>query len=490
MSLILLLLVSITVAAQDGMRIRNCRPAMNKKAISVSRSPLTRNHSGEQATPYMGTRRQLVVLVSFSDQSFKDADPLTLWNRIFNEPQFSEESFVGSVHDYFYAQSYGQFDLTFDLHLVELTESRVKYCSTDYDDENSQYLVYDIVDELSSRSIDWSPYDWDDDGYIDQLLIVYAGKGMNDGGGTNTIWPHQWWLNAHEDGHVVTVTSGGQSYTVDSYCCVQELSGKNNYGTFGTICHEFSHCFGLPDFYYGATSYVHRWDLMDYGNYNEGGFRPCGYSAHERMVMGWLTPQELTTETTINDMATLSSEPQAYLVRNDAYPQEYFFIENRQQEGWDAALPGSGLLIFHIDYDELEWKTGVPNTPENKRYTIFPANNCQKTSYEAGWPYPYGENNSLADDSDPAAILYHANVDGQELMSKPITSISIANGLASFEFKGYSPTAVETPLTDHPSSLATYYTLDGCRVETLRPGQTYIVRTEDGKVMKTACQFK
>ena len=31
-----------------------------------------------------------------------------------------------------------------------------------YDDENSQFLVDDIVDELKKRDIDWAKYDWND----------------------------------------------------------------------------------------------------------------------------------------------------------------------------------------------------------------------------------------------------------------------------------------------------------------------------------------
>ena len=486
-SILLLLFVVLTAAAQDTIRTRSCRPVLDRQKISVPRSPL-RSENGETVNPYIGTRRQLVILVSFSDQSFQEENPELLWNRIFNEENFCEIPFKGSVHDYFLAQSYGQFDLLFDLVYIPLSESRVKYRSTSTDDENSKYLVNDLVDVLATMNIDWASYDWDDDGYVNQLLIIYAGKGQNAGGDSNTIWPHQWWLSLHENSEARTVVGDDGEYLIDCYCCVNELYLKDTYGTFGTICHEYSHCLGLPDFYYGSSTYLDKWDLMDRGNYNEGGFRPCGYSAHERMLMGWLTLKELTAETTVSDMETLSSEPQAYLVRNDAYPQEYYVIENRQQEGWDAALPGSGLLIFHIDYDEQEWKLGMPNTPQNKRYTIFPANNHQQTSYEADWPYPYDKNNCLTDDSDPAAILYHASDDGQGLMSKPITEISINNGLASFEFTVGSPSAIDRPLcsTLQPQ---TFYTLDGCRVQTPQPGQIYIVRSADGKVMKTVRQY-
>ena len=431
--LALLLSFLMMAAAQDGIRLRSCRPKTFKK--DVSHTPVARRASGVK--PYIGERRQLVVLVSFCDLSFQEPDPLSRWHRIFNEQAFSEGSYVGSVHDYFYAQSYGQFDLTFDLYYVSLAESRVKYRSTQADDENSQYLVHDIIDVLETKDVDWSLYDWDGDGYIDQLLIVYAGKGMNDGGDSNTIWPHQWWLSQHNGATTRTVSSGDHQYIVDCYCCVQELANGNR-SSFGTICHEYSHCFGLPDFYVGGTTYVGKWDLMDYGNNNGDGYCPCNYSAHERMLMGWLAPTELIAATTVTQLPALCDEPQAYLVRNDGYESEYYIVENRQQQGWDREIPGSGIVIFHVDYDEDVW-TGVedmPNWGANKRYTIIPANNRSSTSSSAGWAYPYGDNNQLTNESSPAATLIHANTDGTSLMSKPLTNMNVAGGLAAFDFMG------------------------------------------------------
>ena len=492
----MLLFVSLTAAAQDGVRI-GCRRGTHPPKMLSHRSLLQKEGGAEPC--YFGKQHQLVVLASFTDKSFVGDEAATImqWEKIFNAENFTEAPFVGSVHDYFYDQSYGQFNLTFDLKYVSLDNSIVKYRSTgaNGDDENSQYLVCDVVDVLEQYDIDWSLYDWNGDGYVNQLLIVFPGKGQNDGGGTNSIWPHQWWLSWHEKDRQPyvyceprLVEYDGKTFAIDCYCALNELSGNGDYGSFGTICHEYSHCFGLPDFYFGNSSVVKDWDLMDYGNYNGGGFCPCGYSAHERMLMGWLTPQELTAETTISGMDALHSSADAYLVRNDAFPQEYYIIENRQQRGWDAALPGSGLLIFHIDYDEDEWEIGMPNLAQNKRYTLFHANNIQTTSTEADWPYPYGNNNSLTNDSQPAAIIYHANDDGQEFMSKPITNISVDNGLASFDFTVGGASAVVVPKYSKLHS-PTLYTLDGCRVQTPISGQIYLVRGDDGKVMKTVYRY-
>lgn len=479
LTLLLLLLVTMTAAAEDSLRLRSCRPRTEMQVLQGRRAA----HRAYDRDSYTGDRRQLVVLVSFREQRFKEADPLPLWQRVFNEEGLSEGSFRGSLHDYFLAQSGGRFRLTFDLHYVHSDVSRAKYRSTAADDANSEYLVRDLVDTLRTRDIDWSPYDWNGDGYVDQIIIIYAGKGQNAGGGSDTIWPHQWWLSQHAGGQPLTVTSGGVDYLVDSYCCVQELYSNNSYGTFGTLCHEYTHCFGFPDLYYGSTSCVYTWDLMDFGNNNGGGFCPPNYSALERMLMGWLTPVELTTPTSVSNM-----EPgEAYLVRNDGWADEYYLVENRQLEGWDAALPGSGVVIAHVDYDKELWEgiDGIVNNPLHERYTIFAANGNTSKYQAVGWAYPYAGNDQLTNTSRPAASLLNENSDGTLLMSKPITAIAVQGRLASFDFMKEEPSGISVPTTA-PTATAVY-TLQGRRVSgdlSSQPRGVYIVVGADGTTRK------
>ena len=404
---------------------------------------------------------------------------MDVWNRIFNEENFHESPFYGSVHDYFHAQSGGLFSPVFDLHYVALVEGHAKYRSTRDDDENSQFLVQDIVDELLTRSVDWSLYDWDNDGYINQLLIVYAGKGSSYGGfggDSNAIWPHQYCLSWHTDPATGSpcsprsVSYGGKEYKVDSYCAVQELTDRNDYGTFGTICHEYTHCLGFPDFY-GTSDSPRKWDLMDYGNNNLDGFCPPNYSAHERWLMGWLSPTELTTGQTVGNMDT----SQAYLIRNDGYSDEYYIVENRQQTGWDQSLPGSGVVVFHIDYDESVWRgtsSEYANTSRKKRYVIIPANNQSSYRNSDGWAYPYLTNDSLTNYSSPAATLNNANTDGSKLMNKSLRDIRVENGLASFRFT----VDTKTGITELPASRQSQILYD--------LGPIYIIRYANGDIKK------
>jgi len=452
---ILLLFVSLTTAADNTVSPRGCRVGTPRpQGMALRRGAPSGQPKHVGGDFYHGERHQLTVLVSFSDQQFLQEDPMPVWSRILNEPNYTETPFTGSVHDYFYAQSNGTFNLTFDLQRVALSESRVKYRSTSEDDENSQYLVNDIVDVLLTRDIDWSLYDWNGDGYINQLLIIYAGKSMHSDGDKNTIWAHQWWMSEHKKDRQegvycdpIPVTAGGKQYLVDCYCATME-EAYGDYRSFGTLCHEYTHCFGFPDFY-GTNKTPHYWDLMD-ASYNNNGFCPGNYSGHERMMMGWLTPTLLSTTQTVSSMPA----NEAYIIRNDAYNDEYYMVENRQKTGWDSYLPGSGLVVFHVDYNENTWLNEWVNTSSKLRYRIIPANNQSSYYYEANWAYPYIANDSLTNNSKPAATLNNENTDGTYFMSKSLRDISVTGGLASFRFTVDGTTGIdELPADGEPREL-------------------------------------
>jgi len=476
----LLLALASALQAEEPLRLRSCQPFSPKKGVPTRH--LVSKRAADTGNRFIGQRRQLVVLAAFEDQKFLDADEQTTlekWDRIFNEVNFREAPYCGSVHDYFMDQSYGQFDVTFDLQYVALADSGnnegwlFRYRSTREDDENSKYLIGDLMKVLRQRDLDWSSYDWDGDGYVDQLLIVYAGKGQNDGGGTSTIWPHQYRLSWHVDSEPIAVGYGGKDYLVDNYCCVQEQGVANN--SFGTICHEYSHCFGFSDFYYDNYSFIGGWDLMDYGNLNGNGYCPCGYSAWERFFMGWLHPTVLGSPTTVTSLEPLHSKPQAYQVINDGYEQEYYIVEHRQKQGWDAYLPGSGILVFHIDYADEYFINSVPNTTYHQRYSIFPACNFSIVTFADRWAYPYAGRNELTNTSLPAATLFHPNTDGQMLMSKPITQMAVNGVHASFVFMNDSTTAVQpvpSAAASQPASVL------------YRLGPVSVVRMADGSVRK------
>lgn len=418
--------------------------------------------SGQASTlpihPYTDERRGLIILVEFADKTFLEGHNQTLYNSIANEPGFtSADGFNGSISDYFYDQSRGLFRLTFDvIGPVTMEKDFAYYGQNDNKgyDMHPGKMVIEACNAIAD-DVNFADYDWDGDGEVDQVMIIYAGRGENSGGGTDTIWPHEWNLTEAE-GAPITL----DDVVINTYACSCELQSSTKIDGIGTTCHEFSHCLGLPDFYdtsYGGNYGMGNWSLMASGSYNNNAFTPAGYTSFERMCCGWLTPIELTDATEVTDMKALTEDGEAYILYNDAYPNEFYLLENRQKVGWDASLSSVGLLILHVDYDEMVWYWNMVNTcadyteeeyygpgavNDHQRCTIFHANNYENGTF--GAPYPYDKNDSLTATSRPSAMLYHANSMEAYKMNAAITGIKKSSDrTVSFSFERRSTTSTE-----------------------------------------------
>ena len=401
-------------------------------------------------TTFQGQKRGLIILVQFEGTSFQPANNHALYERICNEEGFtSSEGFVGSVYDYFKAQSYGQFELKFDIvGPVSLKNNYAYYGQNNEngDDARVGEMVTEACKSIDSQ-VDFSKYDWNGNGYVDQVVLIFAGRGEADGGGRNTIWPHEWELTESDYGALLRL----DNVNINTYAVINELS-RSGIAGIGTICHEFSHCLGLPDMYdiYNTGNYgMGAWSVMGQGNYNGDGFVPAGYTSFERYTCGWVTPKELKRVTEVNDMKPLSDNPEVYLISNGNYANEYLLLENRQQKGWDAELPGSGMLILHVDFDRTIWEGNVVNTNisqylssyydlpvnDHQRCTIYRAGNRYDKSSFASDAYPTSTNTTLSNTSMPAAKLYHPNTDGSLLLNKGISKITRnSDGTIAFRF--------------------------------------------------------
>ena len=239
--------------------------------------------------------------------------------------------------------------------------------------------------------------------------------------------------------------------TINTYACASELNNDKTLSGIGTFCHEFSHCMGFPDMYDTATNGSNfgmgSWDLMDYGSYNGDGYVPAGYSGYEKMVCGWTTPIELDQPTTVTNMTWLANMGQTYIIYNKGNRNEYYILENRQKKDYDRYLPGSGLLVEHIDYDKDIWDWNAVNTTnggyyaegsstpsynDHQRITIFHANNRE---VDDNATYPYARLDSLTDSSMPAASVWNANTDGTYLMHSRVYGITQnGDGTMAFSF--------------------------------------------------------
>lgn len=404
---------------------------------------------GAETNPISGERKDLVILVNYKDKKMQHTQ--AEYNDYFNKVGYSDNNCTGSVRDYFLSQSYGKFSLDFDvMGPVTLSKNLSYYGDNDSDgnDKHAAEMVAEAV-KLAVSGIDLKRYDWDGDGYVDQVYVVYAGYGEHADAPANTIWPHEFELSEaakYNDGPG-TITING--VTIDTYACSSELRGSsgNKMDGIGTACHEFSHCLAIPDMYDtsadGENFGMNVWDLMDYGSYNgEDGFgeTPAPFTSYERMYCGWLTPVELTQPCNVNDMPAITKEPVAYLIRNanPKFPGEYYLLENHQQESWDAYAPAHGMLVLHVDFNSNAWKQNtVNNVASHQRMTIIPADGKLSHYNTAGDTWPgTSKKTALTDSSNPAAKLYNLNSNGRKFMGRPIENIAEKDGLISFTFDG------------------------------------------------------
>lgn len=421
----------------------------------------------------IGSRKGLVILVQFKDTSFKTSNPKTAFNNQFNKVGYSENNHIGSVHDYFLDQSYGQFDLSFDVvGPVTLSNNMSYYGGNDSsgNDKHPAAMVREAVDLAEKAGTDFSKYDWTGDGNVDNVYVVYAGYGEASGASSNTVWPHQWTLSAgkyYNDGNGSVVYDGKK---IDQYACSNELAGTSGstMAGIGTPCHEFSHCLGYPDFYdtdyttNGSGWGMSYFDLMSAGNYNgpKGiGEVPCGYTAFERWMAGWIKPTELNAATTVTGMPKLNStskpsEPVAYIIRNDKATEEYFLLENRQADGWFKycanGSSGHGLLITHcnnVSSVSSYWTSNKVNAYSSKQYFIYiPADKSYSESSFGGDFFPGTSNVTSFVHSNYSSYngsLWNAN----SSFNKPITAITETNGSIGFKFMGGSTSQATTYYT-------------------------------------------
>jgi len=320
------------------------------------------------------TFQGLVILIDFKDKTFAIDNPQSFYDHLFNTEGLKsyvdsftgeEVSCMGSVYDYFTQQSNGIFTPHFDV-FGPYTSS---YRADQFTDRNTASIFRTILNEADA-DVDFSRYDANHDGKVDMVAFIVAGYSAAHGNNENYLWPHESVLDAaRKDGLLL-----------DRYSSSTELYGQENnprsvhVDGIGTICHEFSHVLGLPDFYDtdntgsgGASHVPGTWDLMASGNYNDEGRTPAGYSLYERYALGWVQPQVITAEGNYT-LQPVNETPDGYILLT---PQEgeFFVIDNRQKTGWDTFLPGHGMMVTRVDSTNLDvWSTNSVNCSPAHNY--------------------------------------------------------------------------------------------------------------------------
>ena len=363
--------------------------------------------------------RGLLILVEFNDKPFSRDDYKDIINDMVNMEDYTgyvgtngrKVQFPGSVRDYFSDQSDGQFKPEFDVY----GPFQIDYSQYDAGGSSFAPQVINAAVEAADAEVDFSQYDRDGDEVVDMIYFIFAGNGANYGGNDSRLfWPHRSII--YDPSTYSYVNKDG--VTLYDYASSVELYGYTSYPQsvtidgIGTICHEFGHVLGLPDFYdtdyeqNGQSNDPGEWSVMSGGSYNNYGRNPIGYSIFERYMVGFATPETIDAEGsyTLNNVQTSNT---GYRI-NSSQDKEYFMLENRQQDNkWNLYAPGHGMLVFRVDSTNARvWRDNVVNAnPKHNFYEMVRANGYHSSASSSD-PFPGTSRvTELNNFTSPASLL-------------------------------------------------------------------------------------
>ena len=462
---------------------RSLSPRLQQRSLSgASRAPRAKATSDEgyplgpglfpgTSFPSKGDQKALVILVEYKDKKFNLSDPHDYFSRMLNETGFADYGGTGCAKEYFELCSDNLFRPEFDVvGPVTLKNNMSYYGSNDWwgNDQHPEEMVIEACQQLDA-TVDFSQYDRNNDGLIDNVFVFYAGQGEASYGSEDTVWPHSWEISS-----ATNTPYYFDGVRLDRYGCTNEWEQSRPDGV-GTFIHEFSHVMGLPDLY--ATSYSEaftpgEWSALDYGPYNNDGMTPPLYGAFERYALGWNAPVVL--DRAMNATLPPVLENVTAIIKTTK-ANEFFLLENRQQTSWDTYIPGHGMLIWHVDYNDEKWNdNSVNNTTYHQYVDIVEADNTQSDASRSGDTFPGTKGvTSFTSSTSPAMKMW-----GGTAIDVPLTEIAeSADGIITFKVKGghepYAAIVAGEPedvtdesftatwtATDAPAYLLSVFTLD------------------------------
>ncbi len=420
-------------------------------ALSVIRS------AAADRAPLRGVLRVIVVLVDFSDKAMVQTQ------QHFRDLFFSQGVIATkSVREYYQDVTNGLIDIQGDVvGPFRMPQTLAAYAhgqsGTGGAKPNAQTLARDAL-QAANPSVNFAPYDNDGNGFVDAFIVIHAGPGAEVTGSGGDIWSHKWTLDGG--------AQNADGVQVFGYLTVPEDS------KIGVCAHELGHLlFGFPDLYDtdGSSEGIGNWCLMAAGSWGGGGDTPCHPSAWCKANQGWASVDNRTTNAVVSIHDVKDAHTLYRLWKDGAAGQEYFLVENRQQTGFDASLPGPGLLIWHIDESQ------GTNTNEN-HYKVALMQADGKRDLEnnhgrgdAGDPWPGSSGNtSFTATSTPNSKSYaSANtcvavtgisassaIMSANLQVKCRVKVKELKDIKEKDFKDRKEIANEKPLIDHKSVLA------------------------------------
>ena len=461
-----------------------------RKPLSKVRVAQQRAATMENTTQSLATRGLLIV-VEFADEKLLEGNTIQAFDSLANGDNYTYNGATGSCKQYFSQQSNGKYIPHFDVVGPVVLPNTMEYYGADKDYEGDDRYVADFVIDAcagaDAMGVDFSLYDQDQDGAVDQVYIIYAGYSQAEGASPNTIWPHAWDIqsalgygNTNQTTYYVKLNANGyivsqnlpkfDGKTIISYACSNEIRKSNNARSgIGTICHEFCHVLGLADLYVTSANASANskltpgsWALMSQGNYLNKGNTPPNLSVWEKYSLGWVEPEMLYA----NEHVTMPADGMTYCKLNrTGIPSEdgafttdtTYYFENRQMTGWDTYLPGHGMLVWQVVYDADEWYNNEPNNTTT-RFRLITA--------DGSTPYTEGSKGNRQKVPFPGTLGY---TEYNPYAHTRLTNIKEVGGVISFDFINTTYTDLESPIVDKDLMEGTWFNLLGQPIDV----QTY-----------------
>ena len=329
---------------------RSVRPGVNVKSRALV-GPKT--FTLEAAADFSGTKNILAILVDFDDT------PATTTADDWQSRFFGTSA---SVKDFYDKTSYGALNLVPAEETSGTNDGIVGWLRLPGNHPNFGGSIAANAPALAQAAmtaaapfIDYAAFDTNGNGFVSEsellIVIVVAGNDGAFGECSPSIWAHQLRINPG-------VTLDGKTlapYAMvgEKHCDASDPPAATP-ASIGPIVHEAGHLLGLPDLYDtdDSSEGVGRWSAMSRGLWNEvtlPGDSPSLMDAWSKVTLGWVIPTMVAgtlRDQAIPDAAT-SPSIFRFLTGN-----EYFLVENRNGGIYDAGLPSTGLLIWHIDDDK------------------------------------------------------------------------------------------------------------------------------------------
>lgn len=483
--------------------------ARDERMVPITRRILERDGAATKAEGVIHNKHGVVIICEYSDVKLAPGTTKSSFENMLSQTGYSSNGAEGCALEYFNHQFGDGWNFEFTVvGPITLPETHSYYGKNDKDgtEPNAAQMIADAI-KAADPLVDYSKFDDDNDGYIDNIFVFYAGKDEADDADNNAdcVWSHAWYLSSATLANGTRIPVKDRTFDgviADRYACTSELANFGSYysfATIGTFCHEYSHTLGLPDLYdtdYESTDGTHisagLWRstaLMDAGNMNNHGNTPPNYNCIEKEIVGLVEPQPLR-----EGFYTLKPIDQegAVCLRYD-HPSndgEYFLFECRStKSGWDSYIYGNGLYVYHIDrsdnavaprktaretwldnkvnaYHSHQCADLVEASGKNDKF-IFKTFGGISTNDLKGLPFPYGStHNFFSATSKPAfafwdGTLSQFSIDGITVNADGSVSFSVSTSKAipeitRYEYESFQNSAVISWISNMASDQPAY----------------------------------